>query len=164
MSHRSESRALRSLDALVRIRKLEENKALEKVANSKAIYEAGHAHLEALKGEHRAALRCLECGASAGDALPVTSDGLSVIQRRAFLEQLRLRQKAKEVELTRLRREWASYQEGFCEARSRRKVSESLRDKHRNDLEEQVSETLENQAESDASRTSQGHWLRESQP
>ncbi len=121
-------RGLRSLELVVRLRKLEETRALTRLASSRAAVEKKEERISELRDRRGEIIGDLDSQDNGNDS------GGARVRQRMFLERLRYAEKEEEVQAVDLRRAWTTHQQGYEEARKRRRACESLRDRRADEL------------------------------
>jgi hypothetical protein len=135
MSNSSKKRTLRSLETLSRVRWHEEKKALRKLSGTKKGLDRLRARIDALRETRQAA----------GDSTRGEAGSGGLLRQRLFLDLLRRCERRGREDLACEEREWMDEQLHHAEARSRRRLVESLRDRRRRELEKAAAGEAEGQ-------------------
>lgn len=122
MTSHSGNGSVPSLNVLVRLRQVEETRSLMAMNERHAALESQRQRILDLREESAEILRQMESQGSSGE-----DAARRLLQRRKFLEALRGRESEAEKAMEQLERDCAKYEGRYSEARSRRRVSESLR-------------------------------------
>ncbi|MBN1442808.1 MAG: hypothetical protein JXA90_08865 [Planctomycetes bacterium] len=76
--------------------------------------------------------------AAAAPPVAARPDAADLVRRRAYLDQLHQREQRLQEELDLCRKAWCEHQKSFCEARSRRRVIETLRERREEERREEA--------------------------
>lgn len=155
MKGSTNKRRLRSLKVLIRERELAERKALEKVSRLRAAVEVQEARVNAL-AERRAEAQADEL---AGELCLEGVGGGSVLRQRAFVDVLRRVEDESRAQLEARREKLTDFSQLYGEARARRRLMESLRDRRHRELEDSERVAAEKAFEKGGRSSAAPDWL-----